>query len=82
VVVGSTLKVHLEKRGNCAAVFAPDQFPGLLNLLLRRFCLRPNFTSRAFAAFTPARVRSLIRLRSSSARWLSVFWTFGEDARI
>ena len=31
------------------------------------FGLRPNFTPRCFAAFTPARVRSLIRLRSSSA---------------
>jgi len=30
--------------------------------------LRPNFTPRAFAAFTPARVRSVIRLRSSSAK--------------
>jgi len=32
------------------------------------FGLRPNFTPRRHAAFTPARVRSLIRLRSSSAR--------------
>jgi hypothetical protein len=33
-----------------------------------RFGLRPNFTPRRCAAFTPARVRSLIRLRSNSAR--------------
>ena len=32
------------------------------------FRLRPNFTPRRFASFTPARVRSAIRLRSSSAR--------------
>jgi hypothetical protein len=31
------------------------------------FGLQPNFTPRSYAAFTPARVRSLIRLRSSSA---------------
>jgi hypothetical protein len=31
------------------------------------FGLRPNFTPRRCAAFTPARVRSLMRLRSSSA---------------
>jgi len=29
--------------------------------------LQPNLTPRRFGAFTPARVRSLIRLRSSSA---------------
>src|SRR5947209_6562141 len=37
------------------------------------FGLRPNFTPRTWAAFTPARVRSLMRLQSSSARTPTVY---------
>ena len=37
------------------------------------FALASEFHSRRCAAFTPARVRSVIRLRSSSASWGSRF---------
>lgn len=45
-----------------------DQLAGVVDLLGRQFSLASEFYSRGCLAFTPARVRSLIRLRSSSAR--------------
>ena len=60
--------VHVEERGHVLAALAVvDQFAGVSDLLPGEFGLAPNFTPRPLAAFTPARVRPLMRLRSSSA---------------
>ena len=57
------------EQGGDVAVSCPGRqgFAGVFSLLGREFGLASEFYPLAFAAFTPARVRSVIRLRSSSA---------------